>query len=238
MSKFSEKKIKKSFAVSNGLKQLFIDSKICKPENISTIHHGFNLPNIETTPNSLYRHSKNQVVILGRIIPFKGHILALKALTLVKHAIPNFKLLIIGHGDENLISDLKEFVSKNKLQSNVEFIGYKSNIYDYLSNSDIMLVPSISEGFGLIFLEAMNANLPIIGFDVPATNEIITDNRTGFLIPDYNINLMAKKIIELFNNKPLRKTFSTAAKMKLNNYFSLDRMVTETIAFYHDSIKA
>lgn len=238
MCKFSEKKISKSFAVSNGLKQLFIDSKICKPENISTIHHGFDLPNIETRPNSLYRHSKNQIVILGRIIPFKGHMLALKALVQVKDTIPDFKLLIIGHGDENLISQLKEFVSKNKLQSNVEFIGYKSNIYDYLSNSDIMLVPSISEGFGLIFLEAMNANLPIIGFDVPATNEIVTENRTGFLIPDYNINLMADKIIELFNNKPLGKTFSTTAKIKLNTYFSLDRMVTETVTFYNDSIKA
>jgi len=237
MCRFSEKKISKSFAVSNGLRQLFIDSKICKSENISTIHHGFDFPTIQTKPNDKYRYNNNQLIILGRIIPFKGHMLALKSLVKVKEVITDFKLLIIGHGDTNLILELKEFIEQNNLQDNVKFVGYKPNIYDYLSNSDIMLVPSIAEGFGLVFLEAMNANLPIIGFDVPATNEIVTDSKTGYLIPKYNTDLMAKRIIELVNNKALRKTLSNGAKEKLTTYFSLDRMVTETVAFYNDSIK-
>jgi len=236
MCKFSENKINKSFAVSNGLKQLFIDSKICKPTNISTIHHGFDLPNLQIQPNSECRYATNQLIILGRIIPFKGHMLALKALVKVKETIADFKLIIIGHGDEELISELNQFIRQNNLQPNVDFIGYKQNIYAYLSNSDIMLVPSIAEGFGLVFLEAMNAKLPIIGFDVPATNEIVTDNKTGFLIPTYDTDLMAKRIIELFNNKTLRENLSDGAKQKLTSYFSLDRMVTETIEFYNESL--
>lgn len=237
LCKFSETKIHKSFAVSNGLKQLFIDSEICKKDNITTIHHGFDLPEIETNNNSNYKFSKNQLIILGRIIPFKGHLLVLKALAEVKKTHANFKLIIIGHGDEDLILELKTFVSKNNLQSNVEFIGYKPNIYDYLSNSDIMLVPSIAEGFGLVFLEAMNAKLPIIGFDVAATNEIVTNNETGLLVPAYDIDIMANKIIELIENKPLREKLSLGAKQKLESYFSLKRMVDETIEFYELALK-
>jgi len=232
LCKFSEKKIDKSYAVSNGLKQLFIDSTICKAQNITTIHHGFDFENVNSKINSKFRFSKHQLVLLGRIIPFKGHLLALKALAEVKTQIPNFKLLIIGHGDKDLIAELKSYITKNNLTDNVEFLGYKSNIYDYLVNSDVMLVPSIAEGFGLIFLEAMNANLPIIGFDVPATNEIVTPNETGILIPPYETNLMAKAIVNLLTNESFRNKLSQGAKQKLKSYFSLKRMVDETVAFY------
>lgn len=236
LCKFSEKKISKSFAVSNGLKQLFIDANICKSENISTIHHGFNFEDIGIKTDNNYRFSKNQFIILGRIIPFKGHILALKALAEVKQQIKDFKLLIIGHGDDDLILELKNFIAKNNLKDNVEFLGYKSNIYDYLFNSDLMLVPSISEGFGLVFLEAMNAKLPIIGFDVPATNEIVINNKTGILIPAYNTSLMAKQIIELVEDKSFQEKLSNGAKERLLSYFCLKRMVDETIDFYKSAL--
>ncbi len=236
LCKFSEKKISKSFAVSNGLKQLFIDANICKSENISTIHHGFNFDDIGIKIDDNYRFSKNQLIILGRIILFKGHILALKALVKVKQQIKDFKLLIIGHGDDDLILELKNFIAENNLKDNVEFLGYKSNIYDYLFNSDIMLVPSISEGFGLVFLEAMNAKLPIVGFDVPATNEIVINNKTGVLIPAYDTGLMAKKIIELIVNKSFQEKLSNSAKERLLSYFCLKRMVDETIDFYKSAL--
>ena len=235
--KFSEKKIKLSFAVSNGLKQLFIESGICNSNNIRTIHHGFDLPEISHLKNREYRFSENQLVLLGRIIPFKGHKLAIEALTKVKQRINDFKLLIIGHGDEELIKELKELISNHDLNDNVLFLGYKSNIYDYLNNSDVMLVPSIAEGFGLIFLEAMNAELPIIGFDVPATNEIIEHNVTGEIVPAYDTSIMGDTIVRLLEDKNMNEKLSLGAKHKLLDYFCLDRMVTETIQFYEDAIQ-
>ena len=237
LCKLSEKKIDNTFAVSNGLKQLFIDSGISNPEKIRTIHHGFDLPGIENKVNSEYRFSTNQLILLGRIIPFKGHMMALKALVEIKKEITDFKLIIIGHGDKELIDKLKGFIKENNLTENVEFLGYKSNVYDYLVNSDVMLVPSIAEGFGLVFLEAMNANLPIVGFNVPATNEIVKHEKTGVLIDSYDTKQMAESIIELMNNKLLREKLSNGAKERLLSYFCLDRMVTETIQFYKDSLR-
>jgi glycosyltransferase involved in cell wall biosynthesis len=173
---------------------------------------------------------------LGRIIPFKGHILALESLVKIKEKIPDVKLIIVGHGDEALIKKLKQFIIKNDLINNVEFLGYKANVFDYLLNSDIMLVPSIAEGFGLVFLEAMNVKLPIIGFDVPATNEIVIHKETGLLVSPYDTNEMAKSVIELFNNKLLQEKLSNGAKSRLLSYFCLDRMVSETLQFYKDAL--
>lgn len=237
LCRFSEKYIQQSFAVSNGLKHLFIESGICLEKNIRTIHHGFQLPAVEreNQPNQ-YRFSPFQMVILGRIIPFKGHMKAMQALASVKEELGDFKCLIIGHGDEGLIRDLKAYVDENQMQNQVDFLGYQSNIYDYLTHSDLMLVPSIAEGFGLVFLEAMNSHLPIIGFDVPATNEIVVNQKSGYLIPPYQTDVMGQKILDIKANLDLRKQMGDFGFQRLNKYFSLDRMVNETIQFYKDNI--
>ena len=234
--KFSEKQILKSFAVSNGLRQLFIDAGICKSENISTIHHGFDLDEVNITPSEAYRKSPQQLVILGRIIPFKGHIHLIEALAKMKDEYPTVHLNIVGHGDEDLILHLKKRISELQLNQNVSFEGYQSNIYDYLGNADIMVVPSISEGFGLIFLEALNAKIPIIGFDVPATNEIIEDGVNGLLVALKNEAELAEKIITLLQSDELKSTFSENGFNKLKKYYSLNRMVDQTIQFYETAL--
>lgn len=234
--KYAEKYIDRSFAVSEGLRQLFIEGGICTTDKITTIHHGFNLPALGDEKNPKYRKSAHQLVILGRIIPFKGHQLLLEALPQVKKVFPEFNLQIIGHGDPELIKDLKTFISENQLDDNVNFEGYQRNIYDYLQHSDLMIVPSISEGFGLIFLEAMNAKIPIIGFDVAATNEIIEHEKTGLLIPPFDTNQLANSIIELLNDKERSEKYVMAAYERLLTYFSLDRMTNATLEFYRVSL--
>ena len=232
MCRFSERSIDYSFAVSNGLKNLFIGAGISHPDKIGVIHHGFDLPQLEQSSSTTFRYSDKQLVLLGRIIPFKGHMYALKALKKATETHPDLLLLIIGHGDEALIAELNVYIEENGLTENVRFLGYQSNIYDYLTRSDVMLVPSIAEGFGLIFLEALNAQLPIIGFDVPATNEIIEHDKTGYLIPPYDSDKMGEAIISLINSKDKRIQFGKNGQKRLHEYFSLERMTNETIASY------
>ena len=236
LCKFSEKKIKRSFAVSDGLKQLFIDSGISRPDAIETIHHGFDFPATNSMKEGEFRLAKNQLVIVGRIIPFKGHELLIESLISIKDELKDFKLIVLGHGDEDLIEKLKNTVHSHGLENLVEFLGYRSNVNDYLQNSDIMVVPSIAEGFGLVFLEAMNNNIPIIGFDVPATNEVVKHNETGFLVPSYDTQVMGKTIVDLINSPTERERLSKNAKERLVSYFCLDRMVTETISFYKKTL--
>lgn len=231
--KFSEKRIDRSFAVSKGLEKLFVESGISKASQIETIHHGFDYPEVEKTTSKAEHFT---LITIGRIIPFKGHIKALEALVLLKDKIDDFKYLIVGHGDDELIKQLKKFVVKNDLKNYVDFTGYKSNIFDFLSMSDVKLVPSISEGFGLVFLEAMNAKLPIVGFDVAATNEIVVHNETGFLSPAYDIDQFANHILTLYIDKEKRLRMGEESYKRLKTYFSLERMTKETIAFYDKAL--
>lgn len=233
IAKWSEKKIDHSFAVSVGLQKLFINSKISQPNKIDVIHHGFSLFDKDKLSASKYRFSKHQIIVVGRIIPFKGHVKLFEVLDIIKKEIPDFKLLILGNGDSELIEKLKKLAVKKNCDQNVVFLGFiNTNLEQYLYHSDVMVVPSISEGFGLVFLEAMNAKIPLIGFDVAATNEIIDNEKTGVLVQPFNVNQLAKKIIYLLQNKDYRIRLSDNAYEKRKKYFGSERMVKETINFY------
>jgi glycosyltransferase involved in cell wall biosynthesis len=235
--KFAEREISASFAVSDGLKKLFIDSGIVVDKNrIRRIHHGFDLPELAENNEQNHRYAPQQIIVLGRIIPFKGHRYLFEAMPKIKYQFPDVKLVIIGHGDEDLIAELKEYAVDFGFSENILFQGYQANIYDYLQQSDLMVVPSIAEGFGLIFLEAYNAKIPLIGFDVPATNEVIVHEKTGVLVPLYNTEKLAKEINTILASKTKAKEYSEAGYLRLKNYFSLSRMVTETIQFYGDAL--
>ena len=236
LCKYSEKYISKSFAVSEGLKQFFIAAGISDENKISTIHHGFDLPELNENKRAVLRKSPHQLLILGRIIPFKGHRYLLESLVAIKKEIPDVHLNIVGHGDEDLITELKKFTAREDLEDNISFEGYQTGIYSYLQNTDLMVVPSISEGFGLIFLEAMNANVPIVGFDVPATNEIIINQKTGVLVELRDTDALAAEIIALMQDSVKRQKYATAAHDRLKDYFSLDRMVSQTIQFYQSAL--
>ena len=232
LAKFSEKYISSSYAVSHGLRQLFVDAKISDPKRISVIHHGFDLPNLDEIKYQPIRKSSNQILVVGRIIPFKGHKHLIHAMPAIVESIPDAHLTILGHGDEDLINYLTTYCKENKLSEHVSFEGYKSNVYDYFLGSDVMVVPSIAEGFGLIFLEALNAKLPIVGFDVPATNEIIEHKVNGLLTEPYDETELAQNIVQLLSQKEIAIEMGKKGHQLLKEKFSLKRMTSETIECY------
>ena len=73
------------------------------------------------------------------------------------------------------------------ITSHIRWEGFKSNIHDYIRDSDLMVLPSSAEGFGLVILEAWQHLKPVIAFDVPAPNEIISDKVNGRLVTAFDI---------------------------------------------------
>ena len=108
--------------------------------------------------------------------------------------------------------NLQKFVKINKLEDRVKFLGFKQNVADYLKEADIFVLPSVYEGFGHVYLEAMACGLPTIaldannGFNV-ASNEIIDHKKNGILI-DNNSDELAEAIINITINKDIYKQFS------------------------------
>jgi glycosyltransferase involved in cell wall biosynthesis len=228
--KFSENFINRSYAISDGLRSFFVATGIAKENKIDRIHYGFDFSAVTYDKSNQYRWSNKQLVIIGRLVKFKGHRYAFEALSILMNEHPDIKLIVVGSG--SLEKELQELAALLNLSEQVIFVGYKSNIHDYMNNSDVVLIPSIAEGFGVVFLEGFNNQKPIVAFDVPAANEIIENGKSGILVKPYNIEKYAENISTLLKNPALAEDIANNGYNRLKEYFNLARMTEETKVFY------
>ncbi len=131
----------------------------------------------------------------------------------------NYKLLILGSGP--LEKSLKLQVTSLKLQDKVLFLGNIPNdeVPKYLAIADVFVRPSLSEGLGIVFLEAMATRVPIIGTPVGGITDFLEDGETGLFCEVKNPKSIAEKIKILLENNELReKIVKNAKELVAKNY--------------------
>jgi glycosyltransferase involved in cell wall biosynthesis len=228
---FSERLVSGSYAISRGLQRFFVEGGISNPARTEVIHYGFDFKAVVYDEDAArYRTGDPQLVIVGRLVKFKGHRYALECMSKLVEQFPRLRLVIVGSGP--IEADLRGEITARGLAANVTLEGYRPNAHDYMRASDVVLVPSVSEGFGAVFLEAFNNRRPVIGFDVPAGNEIVQSGVSGILVPPYDTTAMTDAIAGLLRDPALRAKLAAAGHERLSSYFCLARMTRETIGFY------
>lgn len=232
IARFCYKRIDKVYACSFGLKNFFEAIGIETKQPIDVVHHGFDYPKLE----SVQSNPDNFIcVIVGRLIPRKGHELILKHCKKLSAAIPNFKLVIVGDGP--LKQNFIEQIRNQQCQNFVHFTGEVSNPRTYMNEADIVLVPSYAEGLPLVIFEAMSVAKPVIAFDTIGPAEVVQNNLTGYLISPFNDVLFCDKIIELSKDCSKISTLGINAKKIVEENFSLRKMTEETINVYQTVLK-
>ena len=102
----------------------------------------------------------------------------------------------------------------------------------------IRIVPSLVEGFGRVIIEGMACGIPIVASEVGGIPEIITHDKTGFLVPPKNPSALAKASIRFLNDKELARSMGLAARKKVEQEFSVEKMISETEKVYLSLLKA
>lgn len=153
---------------------------------------------------------KKRVIAVGYYIPIKGFERLINAWSIVNQKVSDWELHIIGEGP--LREKLQNQINYLKLSKSVFLNGESDNIEDEYTNSSILAVSSLSEGFPMVILEAESFGLPVVSFSCPCgPSDIIKNGEDGFLIPDDDINEFAKKLILLMGNNELRKEMGKKA---------------------------
>jgi N-acetyl-alpha-D-glucosaminyl L-malate synthase BshA len=145
------------------------------------------------------------------------------------HAEVPSNLVLIGEGPE--LTRAHVLVRAAGLQSSVFFLGIQDSIEDLLPGTDLLLLPSDHESFGLIALEAMAAGVPVIATNRGGTTEVITQGEDGYLSDPHDLDGMARWACELLLDPDRWTAVSRAARARAQ-HFDQERIVDAYIAYY------
>jgi glycosyltransferase involved in cell wall biosynthesis len=217
-----------------------------KDEQIITIHNGINTRKVTEDKKQLSKrlniNFENKIIfgVIALLEKRKGHIYLLKAFeSFIKNIKNNTEiplLLIEGTGPE--YGALKNYVDKNKLNEYIYFIGDEKNIFNFLANIDIMILPSIErEDFPNVIIEAMSLKKPVISTSISGIPEQIDNMQTGILVKPKNVEELKEALLKFYNNKDLISKFGENALTKFNKCFTKNIAIENYKKLYDNILK-
>lgn len=176
------------------------------PKNkVKTIYNGIDVPKKEL----IKQHPPTKsILMVAKFIEPKDQPTLIKAFAIVLKKFPDYRLELIGDGPKKNESEL--LTERLGISKNVDFLGWKKNVYPYISRCKIFVLSTKNEGFGYVLTEAMAFKKPIIATNAPyGPREILGFGKYGLLVEKTNSESLAKSIVNLIQNPRIYKKFST-----------------------------
>ncbi len=160
-----------------------------------------------------------RILCVGRLEKVKGQAYLIEAFRKIQDKIsqsrfPELRLLLTLVGDGSEKANLKKKVLELGLNESVEFVGEvrHDNLPEYFAKADVAAIPSLSEGFGIVALEAIASGVPIVASRVGGLTDIQKDFRTGFLVEPGDAEALASAIMSCINNPEFRYALGAEGK--------------------------
>lgn len=167
---------------------------------------------------------------VGRLEPRKGTATLLAALASVRAAGHDATLVVVGEGP--LRAELVAAAERLGVEPHVRLLGDRSDVRDILAALDVFVLPSRTEGMSNALLEAMATALPVVATAVGGTPEVVTDGRSGLLVPADDADAMAAAIGRVLENPAWAGELGAAARQTAEEHFGARRMVRRLEAVY------
>lgn len=217
--------------VSEDLKR-YLEERGVKSKKIRVVYNGIEIEKLE----EINRKKEYKLVgTVSRFVPEKGIIYLVRAIPEVIEEIKNVRFIIIGEGPE--YKKIEKEIEKLNLQNFLEILPYQKDISSFLKNLDLLVVPSIFEGAGMIILEAMANRLPVVATKVGGIPEIVRDNQTGILVKPRDIKELSSAITKLLKEDEKSKKMGEFARKIVEEKFDIKIMVRETEKLYEEVLQ-
>ena len=155
-----------------------------------------------------YDCSSKKILTVGRLGKEKGYDLLVEVAKKILPTHQDWQWHVYGSGEMRQM--LEEKIEEYRLEDQLILKGNVDHAYRYYSDYAFLVLPSYREGLPLVLLEALELGLPMVSFDIETgPNEIIEDEKNGYLIPPYDLEQMGQRMTELMEDASRRKAFST-----------------------------
>ena len=197
------------------------------------VYPGVKVPNNRRGVQITSRTSSKTVLgTAGRLVPLKGIVYLIRALSVLRKNIPGVHLEIAGSGPEQ--SALEHEISLQRLEDCVCFLGWQTDLRRLMATWDVYVQPSLGEPFGITALEAMAAGLPVVATAAGGLPELVEHGRTGWLVPPRDPVALADRLRALLLHPDQRHSMGSAGRARAREMFSLDRMVRDISSIYDE----
>lgn len=221
VSRFLKERAEETFGIRRPIEVIynFVDSKVFAPRRRGGLR-------IAPPHTRVLMHASN-------FRPVKNIPAVIQIFSEVRKRVPS-KLVMIGDGPEK--AGAEQLARELKVERDVLFLGNQDLMEELLPLADIFLLPSSTESFGLVALEAMSAEVPVVASNAGGLPEVVDHGVTGFLHDPGHVDGFVQSILKLLGNDRLHRTMGRRARRAARERFSVDEMVSRYIRVY-DSLR-
>jgi glycosyltransferase involved in cell wall biosynthesis len=230
-------------ANSEAVRERVLRQERLSPGQVAVIHNGIDTRVFEPPPEEQTRELRRALALDGRwpvvgvvanLIDYKGlqYFLPAWASVVDRHR----KAVVLLVGDGPLRGSLEARVRALGLDDAARFLGKRADVPALLALMDLVVHPSLEEGFSNAILEAMAAGKPVVATAVGGTPEAVTDGVTGRLVPARDAGALADAMLELLGSSEEPRRLGEAARRRVYEHFRVDAMVRRHEQVYTDAL--
>ena len=222
-------------AASEAIRQMLIGDGVPADRTV-TVHEGIDVEHVEAAaPVNVHEafwlpHGAPVVGNVAALVPHKGQRYLIDAAHLVVQQIPDARFVILGEGE--LREHLEKQVREHHLEKHVLLPGFRTDVLGCIKGFDLLVMSSVTEGLGTSLLDAMACSRPIVATGAGGIPEIVEHGISGLLVPIRDHHALADAIVRALQDADLRQRMGDAGFARVNERFTVERMVSETAELY------
>lgn len=211
----------------------------CDEKKIIVHRMGIDMNKFVSSRCEQRNNGKIRLLSIGRLVEKKGMRYSIFAVAKLLKKYPDIEYTIAGDGP--LKNDLENLIKELHGQDNIILVGWKrqSEIITLLRNSDIFIAPSVTgkdgdlEGIPVVLMESLAMGLPIISTQHSGIPELVEDGKTGFLVPEGDIDAISEKLEFLVKHPESWKVMRAAGRVYVEKYYNIDTLNDDLVEIYH-----
>jgi len=235
LSRWKYRQVDCFICASEAIRRILVSDGIPEEKTV-TVHEGIDLGHVQAAPPAnphqefWLPHHAPIVGNVAALVPHKGQRYLIDAAALVVREVPDARFLIAGEGE--LRPMLERQIKDHRLEKHVLLAGFRPDVLSLLKSFDVFVLSSTTEGLGTSLLDAMACSKPIVATTAGGIPEIVEDKVTGLLVPPRDPESLAQAIVRVLKDPQLRQRYGAAGLARVQERYSADRMVQQTLEVY------
>jgi len=213
------------------------------PKNKIYIHHmGINLEKFKFSEKRKKSREPIKILTIGRLIEKKGHKYAIQAIAKIIKKYKNIEYIIAGDGPSR--SKLEGLVSELRIKDHIRFLGEveQNEVLRLYQQAHIFILPSITanngdqEGIPIVLMEAQATGLPIVSTYHSGVPEVVVDGKSGFLVPEKDVDALAKKLGCLIEHPELWSKMGNYGRKFVKEKYNIEKLNLQLVIIFNASL--